>query len=527
MKLSFLTAFLAIGLTFATAQTVHKGWIDGQIYFKLKNNSSLRIASDKEKVNVDDFNFMNDIRKNYHITRLTKTFWFTKDQNLLNTYLLEFSDYSNVDNIIRDLQAADAIEYAELAPFATPCFTPNDPMFNAQQAWSLYKIHAPQAWDYARGSRKIIIAIVDDGFAFHPDLTPNFWVSPGEIANDGIDNNNNGLTDELYGYDVADGDGDPIAPSSWVCHGNFVAGLASAATDNNLDIAAIGGNSSLMLIKCSADGNFLTYAYQGVAWATTYGANVINMSWKFTGPTTTQRNIIDNAWNSGVVMCAAAGNSGTDVLNYPATYSKVIGVAASDTSDKKCNFSDYSDSIDVSAPGMNLYTTLTSNITTGPYYGTSFCTPIVSGLAALMLSLDSTLTPAQVMNCIKNTADNIDALNPSYVGKIGTGRINAEAAMACVAGVTGVSTNFDSKEAPLVFPNPTSGNITISTQYDKPENLKIVARNILGGAVYLFSKENTLGGKFQVDLSSQQSGIYFIEVTAGSKTSFYKICVSK
>jgi serine protease len=527
MKLYFLTAILAISFTLGNSQTIHKGWIDGQIYFKLKNNSS-KIPNDKERVNPGDFPFMNELEQKYNITRLTKTFWFSKDLNLLNTYLLEFSDYSNVDNIIRDLQAEGAIEYAEMAPLAVPCYTPNDPMFNAQQAWHLMKIHAQQAWDYSRGNPKIIIAIVDDGFAFHPDLTPNFWVSPGEIAGDGIDNNSNGLTDELYGYDVADGDGDPIAPSNWVCHGNFVAGLASARTDNGIDIASIGDNASLMLVKCSADGNFLSYAYQGVAWATTYGANVINMSWKFTGPTTTQQNIMTNAYNNGVVLVAAAGNSGTEVMNYPASYAEVIGVAATDTSDKKCNFSDYSTAIDVSAPGMGLYTTLTSNVTTGPYYGTSFCTPIVSGLAALMLSLDSTLTPAQVINCIKSTADNIDALNPAYAGKIGAGRINAEAAMACVAGsVTGSSTNYNNAEAPLVFPNPTSGSITVSAKYERASNLSVIVRNVLGETIFHLTKENTYGGKFQMDFSGNPNGVYFIEVTGGKKTSFYKICLSK
>ncbi|MGZ4116685.1 MAG: S8 family serine peptidase, partial [Bacteroidia bacterium] len=161
-------------------------------------------------------------------------------------------------------------------------------------------------------------------------------------------------------------------------------------------------------------------------------ARVINMSWGGTGSSTTAQNIIDYAYSQGCILVAAAGNNNVSTMFYPAAYNNVISVAATQSGDSKASFSNFGSWIDVSAPGNNIYSTFVAGAY-GNKSGTSMASPMVAGLCGLMLSLNPTLTQADVTNCLLSTADNIDAANPSYIGQLGSGRINANAAMACVS----------------------------------------------------------------------------------------------
>ncbi|MES1219845.1 MAG: S8 family serine peptidase, partial [Bacteroidota bacterium] len=287
-------------------------------------------------------------------------------------------------------------------------------------------------WDYFSTGSNVVIAIVDDAVSRnHSDLSPNLWVNPGEIAGNGIDDDGNGFIDDINGYDVADNDANPNPPSLAFDHGTHVAGIASAATNNNNGISSIGYSCKLMCVKASNTPSLITNGYDGIIYAANSGANVINLSWGSSSFSTTAQNIINYARSKGCIIVAAAGNDNVSTLFYPAAYTGVISVAATAPGDTKASFSNYGNWITVSAPGLNIYSTLPGD-TYGNLSGTSMASPLVAGLVGLMRSLNPGMPAADLINCLKTTATNIDALNPTYTGQLGTGRIDAEAAMQCV-----------------------------------------------------------------------------------------------
>jgi PKD repeat protein len=211
-----------------------------------------------------------------------------------------------------------------------------------------------------------------------------------------------------------------------------VAGISGAATNNGQGVASIGHNLTILPVKSTNSASFVTHGYDGVIYSVAAGADVINMSWGGGGSSTTAQNIISYAYNEGVVLVAAAGNDNVSSVFYPAGYPEVISVASTTFGDSKSSFSNYGSWIDISAPGSAIYSTVPG----GGYQikqGTSMASPMVAGLAGLMLSLNPSLSPADIETCILSTADDIDAANPSFIGQLGAGRINAFQAMNCVS----------------------------------------------------------------------------------------------
>ncbi|OWY17183.1 PKD domain-containing protein [Sphingobacteriales bacterium UPWRP_1] len=156
------------------------------------------------------------------------------------------------------------------------------------------------------------------------------------------------------------------------------------------------------------------------------------MSWGGGAPAATEQAVFTTAHNQGIVLVAAAGNDNTSDLMYPASYQYIISVGASDDGDLRADFSNFGDSIDVMAPGVQIWSTVATNTSSYEFYdGTSMACPYVSGLAALMLSFDPTANPDRIEECLETTADNIDALNPGFEGQLGAGRVNAFLAVQC------------------------------------------------------------------------------------------------
>ncbi len=409
-----------------TAQTVDPNAVDGEIYFQLKPGASFKAQGMNGVVSVDAVDAVRPLKKAYRITGVRRPFYKTSDDKLQRTYLLHFKDIRGVDTLLRRLRQNDEVVYAEKAPLFHIFYTPNDPEFNAatSKRWYLTVIKAPSAWDIQRGNAKIKVAVLDNGIDInHPDLRTK-------------------IVDKI---DLANGDANPTPPDKtedW-SHGTHVSGLVGAATDNGIGIASIGFNVSLMAVKITYDstnGKSMYFGYQGIVWAADHGADVINMSWGGPGYYQTGQNVVNYAYNKGCVLLAAAGNDGNTDPSYPADYDHVIAVASTNEDDTKSFFSQYGDAVDVCAPGghnifgnAGIYSTVyLSNQDYGYMQGTSMSTPIASGLAGLMLSEDSLLTPEKLEAIMKATCDNIDAKNPDYVGKLGAGRINAFKALQAV-----------------------------------------------------------------------------------------------
>jgi subtilisin family serine protease len=430
-----------IALCFAMtsfAQGNNQVYQDGKLWFRLKSDYKVNksLNEDPNNLPIATIPFLPAITKNHVVTKLSRPFHAAKNSpELQRTYLLEFSDYSSVATIIAEFDATNSIDYVERVPMDYTDLTPNDPSYASM--WHLATIGASSAWNFFSTGSTIKIAIVDNAVdRTHQDLSGNLWTNPGETPNNGVDDDGNGYIDDINGYDVADLDNNPNPPNNSFDHGTHCAGISSASTNNSVGIASIGYSCKLIAVKAtnnSASPSSVTDGYDGIVYSVAAGADVISLSWGGTGSSTTAQNIITWASNQGCVIVAAAGNSNVNTMHYPAAYTECIAVAATTSSDAKAGFSNYGTWVDISAPGNNIYSTLPSN-QYGNMSGTSMATPLVSGLCGLMLSLNPSLTPADVKNCLYSTATNINAQNPSYIGQLGAGRINANAAMNCISG---------------------------------------------------------------------------------------------
>ena len=384
--------------------------------------------------------FLRNVFVNHTIKKLSRPFPKAySSQDLLNTYLIEFDDIENVETFINELEASGAVDYAEKVPLYKTSYAPNDQYHNTTNMWGLFQIQAEQAWNISTGNANIVVATVDNAVQItHPDLTNQIWTNTGEIPNNSIDDDNNGYVDDVNGYDVGDNDNNPNPPTTAFSHGTHVAGTTGAETDNTIGVSSIGFGISIMAVKATrnnAGSNSVTNGYDGIYYAAVNGADVINCSWGGTGYSTTGQNIVNFAWNNGSIVVAAAGNDNVNNDNtphYPSNYNNVISVASSTTGDVKSSFSNYGNSVDITAPGSNIASTIPNN-SYSYMSGTSMASPMVSGLLGLMKSLNPTMPNTALINCMYSSADNIDGANPGYIGRLGAGRINAFQALQCVS----------------------------------------------------------------------------------------------
>jgi len=286
-----------------------------------------------------------------------------------------------------------AVVYAELDASAWATLLPNDPGWGQQ--WALQKINAPLAWDITAGRPDVVIAVLDSGVILsHPDLANRLWANPGEVPDNGVDDDGNGKTDDFWGWRFYHNwDGQTLVPredhrvADDNGHGTHVAGIAGAEINNGLGMAGMAGGSRLMTVKVLDQYGTGWYSdiARGIVYAVDNGAGIINLSVGGEPPSETLQDAVDYAHAHGVLVVAAAGNDGGAVL-YPAACEHVLAVAATDQSDAPAGFSNHGPQVDVAAPGVDIYSTWPWR---GGYFtksGTSMAAPHVAGLAALIWS---------------------------------------------------------------------------------------------------------------------------------------------
>lgn len=281
-------------------------------------------------------------------------------------------------------------------------------------------VDAVEAWKVTTGSG-IKVAILDTGVTnVHDDIAP-----------------------QVVGYAnfvSADTKEDPKAnPEDKYGHGTHVAGIVAAKADNTMGVAGVCPDCSILDVKVlndSGSGSSSIIA-NGISWAASNGAKVINMSLGQRVSSHTLEAAVNNAWNQGAVIAAAAGNAGTQAKIYPGAYSNVIAVAATDNSDAKASFSTYGRWVDVAAPGVNVYSTFpnhpfvlgTQNNRSMGYdvaSGTSMASPVVAGVAALVWSSPAGTDNDAVRAKVESTADPINGTGTNWAH----GRVNACEAVA-------------------------------------------------------------------------------------------------
>jgi thermitase len=305
---------------------------------------------------------------------------------------------------------------------------PNDPYYASYQSSYLSRMEMPAAWEYTTGRPEVMIAVIDTGVDMsHPDLSTAIWTNPGETPANGIDDDHNGFIDDVHGWDFADNDN---LPDDSHGHGTHVAGIAAARINNGIGIAGMAGQATIMPVDVFK-GGIGTYdsLIRAIVYATDNGARVINMSLGATSYSRGEQAAVDYAWSHGVVTVAAAGNTGLNTYHYPAAHAHVIGVAATDAGEQRAAFSTYGDFVDVAAPGVSVWSTYRGGSYT-TMSGTSMAAPHVSGLAALMLSLNPGLTPDMVRDLIEQNAADLGA--PGWDPYFGHGRIDGLRTLAAI-----------------------------------------------------------------------------------------------
>ncbi len=347
---------------------------------------------------------------------------FDAAPELFNIYKVQVLAGTDIKRAVTKLNNKMDVEFAEPNYKMTLFMTPNDPSYSQQ--WDMDKIQAPQAWDTTQGSSNVVAGIVDTGIATsHPDLANKI------ISSDS----------DCYG------------------HGTHVAGTVAADTNNGVGVAGVGFNTMLrgysINTGCSGDVN-VSKGIAAIQQAADDGVKTINLSWGGYGGSGSLCSAVDYAWSKGVVIAGAAGNHDITNMLYPGACNNSIAVASTTSSDTKSSFSNYGTWVDVSAPGSNIYSTCTPGPMgcTGNYggaSGTSMASPHVAGLAALVFAANPNCNNTQVRSIIESTADNIDSVNPSYAGMLGTGRINAAAA------VQAALTSCGGTPPPTPTPTPT------------------------------------------------------------------------
>ena len=374
---------------------------------------------------------------------------------LRRTYYVRYRTETDPARVARTLSAVQGVVYAEPVLVnhvfdSAPQTDPSDSFYDHQTY--LRHMRLPEAWDLVKGedgTPPVVIAIVDGGSDWrHEDLLANVWTNEDEIPDNGIDDDANGFIDDVHGANFANGDEmnhDP-KPQPGEDHGTLVAGAASAVTDNATGLAGTAWNAELMHVNaaCWDTVRAICHGYQGILYAAINGADIINASWgAFSGGQKLKMEvqILDLATDMGALVVAAAGNENinNDLLpSYPSAYHRVLSVGATErNSRRRAEFSQYGRTVNVFAPGVDIITTSPGNQYSFSTFGTSFSTPLVSGVAALIKTRFPEISPDALREQLRLSSENMDAENPGYVGQLGSGYVNAEASLqaATVPGV--------------------------------------------------------------------------------------------
>lgn len=350
------------------------------------------------------------------------------------------------------------VSFFQFTPAASAAI-PNDPSYF--QEWYADAVHLQEAWDFSKGSPTVTVAVLDSGVDLsHPDLRDRIWTNVGEIPGNGIDDDKNGYVDDLHGWDFIDADAvpDPEVKAGnqleGTNHGTLVAGIIGAAGNNSEGVTGVAWNVKIMplrVLDSQGDGGTLQVV-QAVRYAVDEGAKIINISFTGNGYSEVLADALRRAHDAGVLIVASAGNEGdterggnlNDFPAYPVCYRGahderiVLGVASLDRLGAKSSFSSYgSYCIGISAPGESMYATQAFRPSIigfdQPYgdgwFGSSLSAPIVSGVGALIASMDPSMSPDVMMAFLTANAKNIDAVNGRFAGYLGSGELDAAAAV--------------------------------------------------------------------------------------------------
>lgn len=379
---------------------------------------------------------------------------------------------------------------------------PND--FYYLDQWYLSFIGTPEVWEMTTGSEDLIVAVLDTGVDLdHEDLEDHLWINEKEKAGDGIDNDDNGYIDDVYGWDFVGEDATPTPDvgegfdEGSVPHGTMIAGVIAAVTDNEKGVAGMSWNSKIMALRVMDNygAGLSTDVTEAINYAVAEGAKIINLSFSGYDADNRLRTAVREAYEAGVLVVAAVGNLSSGGVNtdiqpvYPACFGSqssddwVLGVAATNEEDEKAIFSNYgSTCVDISAPGENFYSTyyfdedwegFDEDEYMGQWSGTSLATPVISGAAALLWSYYPSLTVGEVQTILKLSVDPVVELGPIGRGDMGAGRVNVERAFEIAANFAEPVSTAAVEEVTII----PSTNIIVVPSAGAPPLIRVFAKS--------------------------------------------------
>ncbi|MEO1434431.1 MAG: S8 family serine peptidase [Bacteroidota bacterium] len=461
----------------------------------------------------------------------------TGNPHTKNTFVLTFSAAQDIRAVVQaytDLDLFTFVEpnfigsttgqqgYLPLIPndglFFRQYALVNDGSFTLSNAFNDADIDMDEAWDIEQGSSDIIVAVLDNGCRIeHPEFAGRIWVNEDETAS-GSDSDNNGFDDDINGWDFAYDDNDPDDAYG---HGTNVTGILAATGNNGIGYAGVDWNCTIMPIKIINDDDFgfFTWWAEGIYYAVDNGAHVLNMSVGGYDFSSNLNSAVNYARNNGVLIVSSAGNDDTGNPIYPAGYTNAMAIASNDPDDDRTDpffwdvnsGSNFGNHIDMIAPGNYMYgLSYNSNFNYNTYWGgTSQASPLVAGVAALLLAQDPSRSPEDLIQILTSTAEDEVGRpiedTPGFDIYHGHGRLNAFQALSQIA--TSVEEPEASAPAIGVFPNPAANQV----QFELPDAgvRELVIRDVAGqlvDRVYVVPGSNLV----ELSLDGWSNGAYFV-----------------
>ena len=481
------------------------------------------------------------LNERYRCIKAENIYRLKKFSGFPDVYVLEFAGKPAIPGLIRDYMGTGCFVYVEPdytgAVQARPVLDslmPDDTWFGRQ--WALYNdgtfpylpstvdadIDMTEAWTLEQGDPSVVAGIIDSGCKLdHPELTGRIWINSGEIPGNANDDDQNGFVDDVYGWDFANGDNDPTDDQG---HGTNVAGIIGANGNNSAGYAGVDWNCKLMILKGlnSSGWGYYSWWISAIEYAVDNGAHLINMSLVGTDVSQALKDGVNYALQNNVAVIACMGNANSTITSYPAAYSGVIAVGATNPDDTRCNpffwggGSNYNTYISVVAPGNYIFgLDYLSNTNYNSYWGgTSHATPHVTGLYSLLLAKYPGALIADIREIIETTAE--DQVGdpgedtPGWDQYFGYGRINARDAVSFNPSFIAQHTD----DRLRIIPNPSNGKIQVITGDPAIGSRELEVTDITG-RIRMHQKGTS--GNFLIDLSAFGKGIYFLLVKTGKE----------
>ncbi|MGY4706749.1 S8 family peptidase [Candidatus Bipolaricaulota sp. J31] len=301
--------------------------------------------------------------------------------------------------------------------------------------WGLAAIKAPTAWRVTSGSAEVVVAVIDSGIDYSiPELAAVMWRNPGEIPENGIDDDGNGYVDDVHGWDFRDNDPSSLEGTPIYWHGTFVAGLIAATYNPLFRTGGVAPGVRIMDLRfLDSRGLFYTRDWEKLIRAIDYavenGARIINLSiYSQVIPPAGVRRALRRAVEAGVLVVGIAGNTGARV-GYFGRWPEVVAVGAVDEGGRVASFSNRGPEVALVGPGVGVVSQGLDGLPRTAS-GTSFAAPHVAGVAALLLSIRPDLSPSQILEFLRATAKDLGELEEGH--GVGAGLVDAAAAVEAV-----------------------------------------------------------------------------------------------